>query len=394
MKIGIEAQRIFRSLKHGMDVVVLELIRQIQKLDKENEYVIFVKDGPDKDCLEETSNVKIEVLPGLSYPDWEQISLPRAARKHKLDLLHLTSNTAPLWSPVPTLITLHDIIYLEKLSFGGTAYQNFGNLYRRWNVPRVIKKAEKIITVSHFEKDHILKKLPWLEDKLEVVHNGVSPIFRSFLPSDMDVQFVRTHFHLPEAYVFFLGNMAPKKNMKGALKAFDGYVKKTKNPLPLVMAETNEEELKAVLKEIELTGLEKHIRLTGYIPQQYLPAIYASSHLFLYPSLRESFGMPIVEAMACGTPVISSKTSSMPEVSGGAAWLVDPFKPEEISAAMLQILGDEDGRQNLIAAGYENARRFSWSSHAEKVLSLYHEVLKIPFSLSSDSYQKSKRLNR
>lgn len=375
MKIGIEAQRIFRRQKHGMDVVVLELIKQIQQQDQENEYIVFVKDGPDKGCLQETANVKIEVLPGFSYPDWEQVSLPKAAKRHKLDLLHLTSNTAPLSSPVPTIITLHDIIFLEKLSFGGTAYQNFGNIYRRWNVPRVVQKAEKIITVSQFEKEHILAKLPKLEGKLEMVHNGVSPIFRRCEPRDLHVRAIKDTYQLPDLYLFFLGNMAPKKNMRGVLKAYALYLSMSTEPLPLVMAETSKEELSQVLDELELTHLIPHIQLTGYIPQQYLPAIYASCQLFLYPSLRESFGMPIVEAMACGAPVISSNTSSMPEVAGGAACLVDPTDHEELGSAIHQLLQQEDWRQELIRKGHINAQRFSWHRHAEKVLRLYAEVI-------------------
>lgn len=389
MKVGIEAQRIFRTFKHGMDVVVLELIKQIQLLDQENEYIVFVKDGPDKSCLQESSNVKVEVLSGFSYPDWEQISLPRAVKKYGLDLLHLTSNTAPLNVSVPTIITLHDIIYLEKLSLGGTAYQNFGNLYRRWNVPQVVKKASKIITVSDFEKGHILKRLPRLADKLEVVHNGLSPMFRSFEESDPEIDFVRKQFHLPEDYVFFLGNMAPKKNMKGVLKAYGSYVTKAKQVLPLVMAETSEGELHGLLGELDLVYLKEHIQLTGYISQQYLPAIYAASKLFLYPSLRESFGMPLVEAMACGTAVITSNTSSMPEIAGGAACLIDPLRTEDIAEAMLRILAKETERQSLISKGFENAQRFSWQRHAERVLSFYSEVLNHQFNPSAKSYQKS-----
>ncbi|MCI4671023.1 MAG: glycosyltransferase family 4 protein [Bacteroidia bacterium] len=384
MKIGIEAQRIFRSHKHGMDVVVLELIKQIQTLDKVNEYVVFVKNGPDDQCLKETENVKIQIVGGLSYPDWEQVSLPREVKKSGIDLLHMTSNTAPVRKTLPTLITLHDIIYLERVSFSGTAYQNFGNLYRRWNVPRVVKKADRIITVSNFEKHNILRRMPELEGKLDVVLNGVSPIFRRFSPSDLELRFVQSSYNLPDEFIFFLGNMAPKKNMKGVLKAYAGYLSKAGQTLPLVMAETNETELKGVLKELDLLEIEDKIQLMGYVPQKFLPAMYASCKIFLYPSLRESFGMPIVEAMACGAPVITSDTSSMPEVAGGAALLVDPFKPKEIQAALEKVLANEGLRVDLINKGLENAGRFSWTLHAEKVIQLYKAILgeKVPSTMT------------
>ena len=142
MRIGIEAQRIFRKKKHGMDMVALEFIRALQHMDKENEYYIFIK--PDEDvCLEETENFKIVLLSALSYIDWEQIRLPIAVKKCKLDLLHCTSNTAPLFCSVPIILLLHDIIYLERhplKSKTATLYQKSGNLYRRWLIPKVVKK--------------------------------------------------------------------------------------------------------------------------------------------------------------------------------------------------------------------------------------------------------------
>src|SRR5579864_898309 len=141
MRIGIEAQRIFRPKKHGMEVVAMELIRQLQQQDTTNEYVIFAKNDTDRECILPTKNFTIQTPPGKTYIDWEQLQLPRAVEKANLDILHCTCNTAPLFPGAPLLLTLHDIIYLEKTDFNGTAYQNFGNLYRRWDVPRIVKKC-------------------------------------------------------------------------------------------------------------------------------------------------------------------------------------------------------------------------------------------------------------
>ena len=143
MKIGIESQRIFRKGKHGMDVVAVELIRQLQTIDSNNEYLLFAKKGDDSDCVKDTTHFKIVLLNGISYPYWEQVALPAAVRKHKPDLLHCTANTAPLSCAVPLIVTIHDIIYLEETNFKGSAYQNLGNLYRKFVVPHAIKKATK-----------------------------------------------------------------------------------------------------------------------------------------------------------------------------------------------------------------------------------------------------------
>ena len=155
MRIGIEAQRLFRPHKHGMDRVALELIKNLQVIDKTNEYYIFVKPDEDHSALQETENFKIIELNGGPYPTWEQIALPKAAKKYGCQVLHCTSNTAPLFTSVPLITILHDIIYMESsylkiLSSSASTYQKFGNVYRKLVVPRVLKTSKKVITVSHF----------------------------------------------------------------------------------------------------------------------------------------------------------------------------------------------------------------------------------------------------
>ena len=158
MRIGIEAQRIFRKNKHGMDYVVLQEIRELQQIDTENEYYVFVKPGEDH-CVESSKNIHVIELNCPTYPLWEQWALPRAARKYGIEILHCTSNTAPIWCNIPLVLTLHDIIFLEprnrqnqKLS----RYQDMGRTYRRLVVPRIIKHCKRIITVSNYEKINIL----------------------------------------------------------------------------------------------------------------------------------------------------------------------------------------------------------------------------------------------
>ena len=177
MKIAIEAQRIFRPNKHGMDFVALETIRELQKMDHENEYFIFVSPGEDK-CLESSDNVHIIELKCPTYPLWEQVALPRAVKSIKPDLLHCTSNTAPLHCPVPLVLTLHDIIYLEKRQSSSLSwYQEMGWHYRRLVVPRILPKCEKIITVSQFERKRILEALHLPEKQLVAVYNGFNSHF-------------------------------------------------------------------------------------------------------------------------------------------------------------------------------------------------------------------------
>ncbi len=378
MKIGIEGQRLYRKRKHGMDMVALELINELQKLDKKNEYVVFVKPDADNRIFEQTANFKFVELGGGPYPTWEQFALPKAARRENCDILHCTSNTAPLNPGIPLIITLHDIIYMESISLfkkGGTSYQKFGNMYRRFVVPRVMRKSEKIITVSEFEKNRIKEffGFPDDDDRLVAIYNGVSEHFRK-IDDQKELQRVKALYHLPDRFLFFLGNTDPKKNTKGALKAFSDYLKKTGDDMYLVMLDYEQNELERLLTEIGDKELINRIILTGYVINTDLPAIYNLCKVFLYPSLRESFGIPMLEAMRCGAPVITSNTSCMPEVSGGAACIVDPFKPEEITAGIEKILSDKAFRDDIIRKGFRQSDKFSWKNMAKEVLALYETV--------------------
>lgn len=372
LRIGIEAQRIYREKKHGMDIYVLQLIQNLQRVDLHNEYFVFVKPGKDI-CLEETNNFRIIEVGGLSYLDWEQLWLPLAASRYKLDILHCTSNTAPLLSPTSTILTLHDIIYLNKSFAGGSWYQRLGHHYRRWIVPSAFRSAREVITVSEFEKGTIVRHFGRTE-KLHVTYNGVDQRFHQTDDSQL-LEEVRKRLKLPEAYMFFLGNTAPKKNMTGVLRGYALYCRRNTDPLPLVVAETSEAELDKMLQRLGLSDIRQNIHLTGYVAHDTLPALYQLAKLFLYPSLRESFGIPIIEAMACGTPVITSDCTSMPEVAGGCALLVKPEDPESIAKAITQVVKNQQTEELLRKKGLQRAQTFQWQHTAQSTRKLYELTL-------------------
>jgi len=377
MKIGIEGQRLFRKKKHGMDFVALELIKSLQKIDAENEYVIFVRPDQDNGCLAETDNFRIVEIKGFSYPDWEQFALPTAAKKAGVDLLHCTGNTAPYNCPIPLLLTLHDIIYLENsFLFNGQSalYQRLGNLYRRLLVPQIVKKTRLIVTVSEYEKGQIMSGLNLPHAAVEVVYNGVGDHFKPVKKEEM-IEDIRKKYNLPDKFIFYLGNTDPKKNLRGVVKAFCIYLKNAPEKIPLVIADYNEEKLAALLKEFECQEFAAFFHILDYIKNSDLSIIYSSCELFLYPSLRESFGIPILEAMACGAPVITSKTSSMPEVAGDAAVLVDPANPEEMASAILNCMSNMSSCEKKIAKGLERVHHFSWQETAKKYLSIYQNLV-------------------
>lgn len=369
MKIAIEAQRIFRPNKHGMDFVALETIRELQKIDHENEYFIFVSPGPDH-CLNESDNMHIVELRCPSYPLWEQVALPRAVARVRPDLLHCTSNTAPVKCPVPLVLTLHDIIFLEKRqSSSRSLYQEMGWHYRRLVVPRILSECRKIITVSNFECNRIREALNLPKDRLTAVYNGYSPHFRQMPPAPEIV-----HKYIPsDDYLFFLGNTDPKKNTPRVLKAYGLYLRQSKHKRPLLIADLKEEAIDGILSAEGIKEVKPYLSFPGYIPNADLAALYNGAFAFLYPSLRESFGIPMLESMACGTPVIAGNTSAMPEIAGEGALLADPLDENDIARKILLLEEDDTFYQQQVDYGLERVKLFSWRKSAEALLKIYNK---------------------
>ena len=370
MKIGIEAQRIFRANKHGMDYVVLQEILQLQQIDKENEYFVFVKPGPDR-CVQESSNVHIVEISMPTYPLWEQWALPRAARKAGVQLLHCTSNTAPIGCRIPLVLTLHDIIFLEpRDKRNRSLYQNMGWLYRRLVVPRVLPHCRRIITVSNFELQNIVSKLHMPEERMAMIYNGYNEWFRVL--SDTGDTYKK--YIDQKGYIFFLGNTDPKKNTERTLVAYAHYLERSAVKRPLLMADLDRQYLNDIISRNHIEHIREHLHMPGYIPNSDLPGIYNDAFCFLYTSLRESFGIPLLEGMACGTPVITSNTSSMPEIGGPEAILVNPENADEIADQLIRLETDEQFYNEKRAVGLQRAKLFSWKQTAEQLLVLYHEV--------------------
>lgn len=371
MKIAIEAQRIFRTNKHGMDFVALEAIRELQKIDSTNEYFIFVSPGEDH-CLQESANVHIIEIKCPTYPLWEQVALPYAVSKVKPDILHCTSNTAPIFCSVPLILTLHDIIFLEPRQSGNKSlYQNMGWHYRRLVVPRILPKCKKIITVSNFECDRIKETLRLPDTQITAIHNGYS---NYFYPRENSLAVTEKYIDAPN-YLFFLGNTDPKKNVPRTLKAYSLYLSRTSNPLPLLIADMSSQVLMSILKEENIENIKPYISCPGYIPNTDLPYLYSGAFAFLYTSLRESFGIPLLEAMACGTPVVTSNTSAIPEIVGLGGILMNPQKPKEIADKLIQLQNDSAFYNEQVAYGLQRVKKFSWSNTAEGLLTLYKNII-------------------
>ena len=372
MKIAIEAQRIFRVNKHGMDFVALGVIRELQKIDTEDEFYIFVSPGEDP-CLKESSNFHIIELNCPTYPLWEQVALPRAVQKLKPDLLHCTSNTAPfIRNGTPLVLTLHDIIYLgRRPSINHSLYQKMGWYYRRMNVPFVLPRCTKIISVSEFECKRIRRIFHFSNDKIICIHNGFNEYFhaKSYSPEIVD------KYIAEKDYLLFLGNTDPKKNTAKVLKAYSLYLKKSARKLPLLIADLKEKAIDKLLQSERITEIKSKLFFPGYISNTDLSVLYNGAFAFLYPSLRESFGIPILEAMACGTPVVTGNTTAMPEIAGPGALFANPKDANDIASKILLLEENEKFYKQQVVYGLEHAKSFSWRKSAEALLEVYKEVI-------------------
>lgn len=370
MRIGIEAQRLFRKEKHGMDYVVLNELRQLQLIDNDNEYYVFIKPGEDQ-CLKSTTNMHIVELNCPTYFLWEQWALPRAAKKKKVELLHCTSNTAPLWCSVPLLLTLHDVIFMERQNNSASFYQRLGNLYRRLIVPHVVQKCTQIITVSNYEKNNIANTLQIPKERITVLHNGYDNIFKRL---DKKNDIYKKYIDDPD-YFFILGNTDGRKNIERMLMAYASYLDHSVIRKRLLITSLSNDYINQIIERNNIGNVRDHIVLTGYVPIEDLPYLYNSAFTFLFVSIREGFGIPILESMACGTPVITSNTSSMPEVAGEQAIMVNPEVINEIAQMMLLLEKDDTLYCQQQEYGLRHATAFSWKETTINLLNIYQKII-------------------
>jgi glycosyltransferase involved in cell wall biosynthesis len=376
MKIGIEAQRIFRKKKHGMDFVALELIKNLPK-NNNQEYFVFVnaKDAEVDQALFPQVTIVNSSLP---YPVWEQIWLPRQAKKLSLDVLHCTANTFPIVNSVPTLLTLHDIIFMESNPLTNkdySWYQRLGNFYRRVLVKNHLGKVDQIVTVSEFELNTMKQGLnaKGLESKISRIYNGVGKHFNHSALSEEETSELREKYSIPQNFVLFLGNTDPKKNTPNTLKAFVKFAERNEN-VHLLIGDLEQSFIEKCLPSGTPIQVKNRIVSLGYIDNRDLPGLLKLARVFLYTSLRESFGIPLLEGMRCGTPVITSNTSSMPEIAKDAALFVDPYHVEDIAIRLGELWNDETLQAELIEKGIARSAKFDWAQMSSEYSTLYPRV--------------------
>lgn len=353
------------------------LVRNLATLDKETDYRVFCfTERAARSFDLEQANMSYTVLGNKSRILATSLGLPMALKSQCIDLMHATF-VPPPFSPVDYVFTLHDSgMFLRPELYPPLI---------RWRLKALVcqglRQARHILCVSQNVADYAADyhKIP--RERLSVTYNAVSA---HFVPTNAAAQAnVLARYKIPQPYFLFAGRLEPRKNVVRLLEAFDMIRREVNPDLRLVLAGNKTWARRAVDQTIERLGLHTHVIETGYVADADLPALFGGAQAFVFPSLWEGFGIPVVEAMACGTPVLTSNLSSLPEIAGGAAVLVDPLRVEDIARGMERLAGEPELRAALSAQGLERAKDFSWRRTAELTHAAYKRALKDPLKKSA-----------
>lgn len=298
---------------------------------------------------------------------WMQTAVPRIARRERIDLFHFTNATAPLALSTPYVTTIHDLS-LRRMP---EAHPLRRRAYQGTLLARSARRARAVIAVSETSARDIVAMLGVPRDRVVVTPLAADERFRR-VDDAASLDAVRARYDLPDRYLLYVGNVEPRKNLSRLVDAFESIAAPG---VTLAIAGALAWMSREVERRVATYRGEGRVRLLGYVADDDLPALYTAADAFVYPSLWEGFGLPVLEAMACGTPVVASRIPAIEEVAGRAARLVDPLSTAEIAAALETLLADAAERERLSTAGRERAARFTWEQTARRTIAAYHTAL-------------------
>lgn len=365
MRIAFDLRRIKNP---GIGRYMQCLVEAVLAQESEHEFLLVLPpDAQDAISTEGVRGEKICCAAGY-YSLQEQIAIPRILRAHKIDLLHSPHFLLPLVRPCPAVVTIHDVIYLACKD---DLPSRVGRLYYRSMMMAAARMAIRIITDSEYSKADIVRRLQADPAKVEVIYPGVSAAFQPVKESARLDQ-VRRKYSISKEFVFYTGIYKPRKNHVGLLRAFHKLRASGVSAQLVVAGPMNEGEGKLRSLAHEL-GIEQDVVFAGFIDDCDLAALYSAARVYACPSLYEGFGFTVLEAMACGAPVVCSRETSLPEVAGDAAIYADSRNPEEFAQALQQVFCDAELRANLVEKGHRNCLRFSWAKAAAETIAVYEQ---------------------
>lgn len=372
MKIGINGLFI-SSQNTGGGRYLLELLEGLQSIGLNEKYSVFVRHSISK--LSKITHPCIEIFPCGWVTDfrpsrilWEQYCLPRVVIEKGIDIFHAAGFTLPHKLTTRSVITIFDMTFFSMPD----VHLKSKVAYFKAMIPAAVKKADAVIAISSQTKYDIINYLGTPEKKIKVIHIGIGDEFKVITDETL-IKSVRALYSLPAEYILFVGTIEPRKNIDSLIRAY-AQLKKRGCRHKLVIAGRHGwgyNKIYSLISSLELTG---DVVFTGYVLQKNLPALYSGASVFVYPSLYEGFGIPVLEAMKCGTPVITSNTSSMPEVSADAAMLIDPYDKKSLVSGIEKVINEPDFAASLRSKGSIRASLFSRDKMARETLSVYRAI--------------------
>lgn len=372
MRIAVDTLPLLDNIA-GAERYTLNIMRHLAKLGS-NTFFMFLSKinhkyyGIEQDNFTNyiySANTRFRALRVLG----EQFWIPYTCNKLNVDVFFSPCNIAPLLVKSPTVITLFDVHWLIYPEMFGKAKQ----MYLRNAIGHSIAKARKVITISDNSRKDIMKIFGASGNKIKVIPCGLDPIFKVLKDNERLTE-VMAKFDIRGKFIFFVAQLHRRKNVIGLLEAYNKLKKERNLEHSLVIAGGKGDGYEEICRYLSSNGLESSVKLCGCVTNEELLLLYSGADLFVYPSLYEGFGLPVIEAMACGTPVITSNVSSLPEVAGDAAILVDPYNVGEIADAIYRVIADKEMRKDLIARGLKRAAEFSWEKAAWETMKVFEEV--------------------
>lgn len=371
MRIAIDARKLN---DFGIGTYIRNLIRHLPRIDPAIEYFLLCR-PEDEGGISSLSPESRAILVGApNYSVSEHVSIPAKLRHLGVDLYHTPHYVLPFFTPCPSVVTIHDVIHLL---FPQYLPSRMAVHYARFMIRRALEKATVVLTVSASSKRDLLTFFDVNPDKIRVIPNGIPvSITESLAPEQLEK--IKERFLISGRTVLFVGNIKPHKNLERLIAAFAKVLEQPQyEDLTLIVVGDEISKYPSLRRAVERHQVRRSVRFFGFVPELTLVALYRLADVFVFPSLYEGFGLPPLEAMANGTPVVTSNISSLPEVVGDAALTVDPYNIDEIAQAIRDVLEDPELRARLVDSGHVRAGHYSWEKSVGQVYQAYQQVLGI-----------------
>jgi glycosyltransferase involved in cell wall biosynthesis len=367
VRIGIDARKLH---DFGIGTYIRNLLRQLARIDRDTEFVVLCRPEDRLGIGVVGPNFRAVVETAGNYSVAEQVKVPIALKREGVTLFHAPHYVLPPLVGCRSVVTIHDCIHLM---FPQYLPNRFALAYARTSIALAARRATRIMTVSESSKRDILRFVDAPPGKIDVIYNAYDERF-GIEPREEDVLRVRERYQLQDPFVLYAGNVKPHKNLERLIDAFSLLRGRALDHVKLVLIGDDISKYAALRRAVHQHQLHRRVRFLGYMPEETLGALYRLANVFVFPSLYEGFGLPPLEAMASGTPVVTSNVSSLPEVAGDAAVLVDPYDPGAIADGIQRVLTDETLRAELRRKGLARARQFSWDQSVRRIREIYTEA--------------------